>query len=73
VGARLQGLNHATHPYRDWLDTYADPGFAAATQEAIAVLESVLAGDAAERQAAQDAFTGSVQWEHDFFAAGMLP
>lgn len=73
VGARLQELNHATHPYREWLDTYADPGFAAATEQAIGILESVLAGDAAERQAAQEAFTGSVQWEHDFFAAGMLP
>ncbi|MBD8044766.1 bifunctional hydroxymethylpyrimidine kinase/phosphomethylpyrimidine kinase [Arthrobacter sp. Sa2BUA2] len=73
VGARLQRLNHTAHPHREWLDTYADPGFAAATEQAVAILETVLAGDVAERRAAQEAFTGSVQWEHDFFAAGTLP
>lgn len=73
VGARLQRLNHADHPYRDWLETYADPGFAAATGQAIAILETVLGGNAAERQAAREAFTASVQWEHDFFAAGLVP
>ncbi|WP_312178991.1 bifunctional hydroxymethylpyrimidine kinase/phosphomethylpyrimidine kinase [Arthrobacter sp.] len=73
VGARLQQLNHPGHPYREWLDTYADPGFAAATEEAIAILETVLAGGGAERQAAQEAFAGSVRWEHDFFEAGTLP
>ena len=72
VGARLQQLNHPGHPYREWLDTYADPGFAAATEEAIAILETVLAGSAAERQAAQEAFAGSVRWEHDFFEAPRL-
>jgi len=69
VGARLQELNHAAHPYREWLDTYADPGFAAATDQAVAILERLLAGGGPERQTAREAFTASVQWEHDFFAA----
>ncbi|WP_404321146.1 bifunctional hydroxymethylpyrimidine kinase/phosphomethylpyrimidine kinase [Arthrobacter luteolus] len=70
VGARLQSLNHAQHPYREWLQTYADPGFAAATVRAIGILEGVLAVGGAARDAAQEAFIASVRWEHDFFAAG---
>ena len=70
AGATLAAANHASHPYRQWLDTYADPAFAASTVRAIGVLEGVLAGDDNQRRAAEDAFAASVQWEHDFFAAG---
>ncbi|MBF4992593.1 bifunctional hydroxymethylpyrimidine kinase/phosphomethylpyrimidine kinase [Arthrobacter gandavensis] len=70
AGAALAAGNHASHPYREWLDTYADPAFAAATARAVGILEDVLAGDDAQRRAAGEAFALSVQWEHDFFAAG---
>ncbi|WP_433122794.1 bifunctional hydroxymethylpyrimidine kinase/phosphomethylpyrimidine kinase [Arthrobacter koreensis] len=70
AGAELAAGNHASHPYREWLDTYADPAFAAATVRAVGILEGVLAGNENQRRAAEEAFAQSVQWEHDFFAAG---
>ncbi|MGW9404012.1 bifunctional hydroxymethylpyrimidine kinase/phosphomethylpyrimidine kinase [Arthrobacter sp. NPDC055585] len=70
AGAALAAGNHPLHPYREWLHTYADPAFAAATVRAVGILETVLAGEDAQRRAAEDAFAASVQWEHDFFAAG---
>lgn len=73
AGAVLAAGNHSLHPYREWLDTYADPGFAAATARAVGILEGVLAGDDLQRKAADEAFTASVQWEHDFFAADSVP
>ncbi|MER2136364.1 MAG: bifunctional hydroxymethylpyrimidine kinase/phosphomethylpyrimidine kinase, partial [Arthrobacter sp.] len=70
AGASLAAGNHPSHPYRQWLDTYADPAFAEATDRAVGILEGVLAGNDAQRRAAEEAFAASVQWEHDFFAAG---
>lgn len=70
AGAELAAGNHPAHPYREWLDTYADPAFAAATVRAVGILEGVLAGNDDQRRAAEEAFALSVQWEHDFFAAG---
>ena len=70
AGAALAAGNHLAHPYREWLNTYADPAFAAATARAVGILEDVLSGDDVQRRAAEEAFVLSVQWEHDFFAAG---
>jgi len=70
IGERLGAANRPGHPYEDWLSTYADPGFAAATERAIAITEaaSARAGDT-ERAAMRDAFLRSSLFERDFFAA----
>lgn len=39
VGERLHEVGHPGHPFADWLDTYADPAFAAATERAIELTE----------------------------------
>jgi hydroxymethylpyrimidine/phosphomethylpyrimidine kinase len=59
-----------THPYEDWLSTYADDGFAAATRRAIALTDAA-ARDAStrERAAMRTAFSQSAQFELDFFDA----
>ncbi|WP_307786012.1 bifunctional hydroxymethylpyrimidine kinase/phosphomethylpyrimidine kinase [Rathayibacter sp. SD072] len=70
IGERLAAANRPGHPYEDWLSTYADPGFAAATARAIAVTEAAAArAGATERAAMRDAFLRSSRFERDFFAA----
>ncbi|MER2135869.1 MAG: bifunctional hydroxymethylpyrimidine kinase/phosphomethylpyrimidine kinase [Arthrobacter sp.] len=68
AGAALAPGNHVSHPYREWLDTYADPVFRESAVHAVGILEGVLAGDDEQRRVAEEAFAASVQWEHDFFA-----
>ncbi|QAY61854.1 bifunctional hydroxymethylpyrimidine kinase/phosphomethylpyrimidine kinase [Microbacterium protaetiae] len=70
VGERLHAASHPRHPYRAWLDTYADPEFAAATTRAIdiATRAAADAGDAL-RARMRDAFTASARHEWAFFAA----
>ncbi|MGB4780376.1 bifunctional hydroxymethylpyrimidine kinase/phosphomethylpyrimidine kinase [Microbacterium sp.] len=70
VGERLQRLSHPEHPYRSWLDTYADPAFAASTRTAIdTVTRRAAASDATTRSAMWNAFRLSSEHEHHFFAA----
>ncbi len=61
------------HPYAEWLRTYADEDFAAATRQAIAVTDrAARAGSAAERDAMVSAFRQSARYEIDFFDAPRL-
>ena len=70
VGSRLHARSTPGHAYGAWLQTYADPGFAAATAQAVGILETVLSrSGAAGAEAAGEAFLRSVRWERDFFAA----
>ncbi|MCU1585993.1 MAG: hydroxymethylpyrimidine kinase [Microbacteriaceae bacterium] len=75
VGERLHAQfrsrgDRGAHPYADWLNTYADEGFAATTRQAI-VLTDAAARDAStmERTAMRRAFSQSSQFEVDFFDA----
>jgi len=77
VGARLRAAASsdpsrpfAEHPFKDWLDEYADPAFADATARAIRfVTTRAAAADAATRERMRVAFVRSSEHERDFFAA----
>lgn len=70
VGTRLHPLSHPAHPYRSWLDTYADEAFAAATARAIElVTRAAAAADADTRRRMSEAFRASSLHEHAFFRA----
>ncbi|MET4095174.1 bifunctional hydroxymethylpyrimidine kinase/phosphomethylpyrimidine kinase [Arthrobacter sp. UYCu712] len=63
----------AAHPYAEWLRTYADEDFAAATRQAIALTDrAARAASAAERDAMVLAFRQSARYEIDFFDAPRL-
>lgn len=70
LGARLHGRATDGHPYRDWLLTYGDPAFEAATEQAIGIVARLAAeaGDAT-REAMARAFRVSTEHELAFFAA----
>lgn len=78
VGAALHGEFLAAgapagHPYADWLRTYADEAFAAATQQAIRFTDAAArSASEAERQAMTVAFRQSCRYEVDFFDAPRL-
>ncbi|WKK71652.1 bifunctional hydroxymethylpyrimidine kinase/phosphomethylpyrimidine kinase [Rathayibacter oskolensis] len=73
VGERLAAASRPGHPYEDWLATYSDPEFAAATERAIAITEEAARrASPAERSAMRDAFLRSSRFERDFFAAPLL-
>ncbi|MGP9537597.1 bifunctional hydroxymethylpyrimidine kinase/phosphomethylpyrimidine kinase [Brachybacterium sp. AOP43-C2-M15] len=56
------------HPYADWLDTYRDPGFVTATQEALAQVERELeAASPRVRAAALRAYLLACRHELEFF------
>lgn len=68
VGSRLHPLSYAAHPYRSWLDTYADDGFAEATRAAIDTVTAAAAtSDDATRAAMRSAFRISSAHELAFF------
>lgn len=70
LGERLHGLATDDHPYRDWLLTYGDPAFEAATEQAIAVVTRLAAeADDATREAMWRAYRTSCERELAFFAA----
>lgn len=75
VGATLHGQFQAAgspsvHPYADWLRTYADEEFAAATREAVRITDDAAqAASEVERQAMRLAFRQSCRYEVDFFDA----
>lgn len=51
VGERLAAANHSEHPYRTWLDCYAQTEFQVATREAIGIVERAASGAAAPERA----------------------
>ncbi|XVV15274.1 bifunctional hydroxymethylpyrimidine kinase/phosphomethylpyrimidine kinase [Actinoplanes sp. CA-131856] len=70
VGTRLHPLSHAEHPFRSWLDTYADEAFAASTRQAVAIVTRAAADASDHRRAAmREAFRVSAAHERAFFAA----
>ncbi|QCB97320.1 bifunctional hydroxymethylpyrimidine kinase/phosphomethylpyrimidine kinase [Arthrobacter sp. PAMC25564] len=78
VGATLHGEFLAAgappeHPYADWLRTYADEEFAAATRQAIAFTDAAArSASESERNAMVLAFRQSARYEVDFFDAPRL-
>ncbi|MCZ2403941.1 bifunctional hydroxymethylpyrimidine kinase/phosphomethylpyrimidine kinase [Paenarthrobacter sp. Z7-10] len=79
VGAALHAAftsshDDGRHPYADWLGTYADPAFAAATRQAIVFTDAAArAASAREREGMRRAFRESAGFELDFFAAPGAP
>lgn len=70
VGTRLHPLSHAEHPYRSWLDTYADPLFAEANADAIRIATTAaVRADEPTRVRMRRAFVESSRHELRFFAA----
>ncbi|WP_227497145.1 bifunctional hydroxymethylpyrimidine kinase/phosphomethylpyrimidine kinase [Planctomonas psychrotolerans] len=69
VGMRLRAHASGEHPYASWLETYADPMFAAATSQAIDYVgRSAVRAGADDRDAMWRAFRASAQFELEFFA-----
>ncbi|TKV28170.1 bifunctional hydroxymethylpyrimidine kinase/phosphomethylpyrimidine kinase [Arthrobacter sp. NamB2] len=69
VRSPLEGSD-TRHPYADWIATYADADFAAATERAKQISdEAHRRGSAAEREAMLAAFLRSAAYERDFFDA----
>lgn len=69
VGTRLHPLSHAEHPYRSWLDTYADAAFEASTRRAIDIVTRLAATvDETRRAEMREAFRASAAHERAFFA-----
>jgi len=74
VGQRLQPLSHPAHPYRSWLESYADEAFAASTAQAVRIVTAAAAGaEEGTRRRMQEAFHVSARHEHAFFRAPLLP
>jgi hydroxymethylpyrimidine/phosphomethylpyrimidine kinase len=70
IGSRLHELSHPQHPYRSWLDTYADDAFAASTLEASDIVANAAAqADDATRAGMFEAYRISSEHELAFFAA----
>jgi hydroxymethylpyrimidine/phosphomethylpyrimidine kinase/hydroxymethylpyrimidine kinase/phosphomethylpyrimidine kinase/thiamine-phosphate diphosphorylase len=70
LGERLRAQSHPQHPYRSWLDAYADPAFAEATRQAVRIVtHAAAAADDRTRGAMLDAFRRSAVHEREFFAA----
>jgi thiaminase len=69
LGVRLAARRHDGHPYDDWLATYGDPGFTAATARAAEIADAAAreAGPQ-ERARMSAAFARSMEHEREFFA-----
>jgi hydroxymethylpyrimidine/phosphomethylpyrimidine kinase len=69
----LAGGAPVAHPYADWLRTYADEDFAAATRQAVAYTDTAARGASeSEREAMALAFRQSSGYEVAFFDAPRL-
>jgi hydroxymethylpyrimidine/phosphomethylpyrimidine kinase len=69
----LAGGAAGSHPYAQWLQTYADEDFAAATRQAVAYTDKAARqASAGERKAMALAFRQSSRYEVDFFDAPRL-
>jgi hydroxymethylpyrimidine/phosphomethylpyrimidine kinase len=70
IGTRLLAHSHDDHPYRSWIETYADAGIADVTEAAVAfVMEAAARADDVRREAMRHAFMRSAGHELAFFAA----
>jgi thiaminase/transcriptional activator TenA len=66
--ARIGDLNG--HPYADWINTYGDPDFAVATEQARGIVDRVAAAaSAGDRARMQQAFTTAARYERMFWDA----
>ena len=64
------GHDGGTHPYAEWIRTYADPAFAAATAQAKQIVDRAhRSASAAGKDAMLRAFRWSCVYERDFFDA----
>ncbi|WP_026818308.1 bifunctional hydroxymethylpyrimidine kinase/phosphomethylpyrimidine kinase [Arthrobacter castelli] len=71
-GRYLQQPEAAAHPYRAWLDTYADPAFRAATDRAVRIMDfAAAAAGPGNHGQVREAFTTAAAWELEFFDAPM--
>ena len=62
-----------SHPYADWLRTYADEEFVAATRQAVAYTDAAAQAASAGRAGRHDpGFRQSARYEVDFFDAPRL-
>ena len=71
VGRRLQkGTELAGHPYADWVGTYGDPTFAAATERVKSIVDRLAARESEEQRADMlVAFCTAARYEWMFFDA----
>ncbi|MDN4640854.1 bifunctional hydroxymethylpyrimidine kinase/phosphomethylpyrimidine kinase [Agreia sp. PsM10] len=70
LGERLLAVSHEAHPYRSWIEAYADEAVATTTEAAVAfVMDAAARADDAGRSAMRDAFVRSAEHELAFFAA----
>ena len=65
LGARLATTTEPTSPYRAWVDTYADPGFARLAQRCAEMLDEV--DPAPPEEAAERAFLEAMRHECAFW------
>lgn len=73
IGERLHLLSHPEHPYRSWLDAYADTAFAEASARAVSLVMRTAAEAPPEAQEAmREAFRLSAAHERAFFEAPMI-
>lgn len=64
LGERCAGMDLAGHPYADWVESYRDPRFAAATGQARELVEDLAAGSAAAvRAGMQEVFGTACRYE----------
>ncbi|WP_327379079.1 bifunctional hydroxymethylpyrimidine kinase/phosphomethylpyrimidine kinase (plasmid) [Streptomyces sp. NBC_01216] len=74
LGRELHLLARPEHPYRSWLESYADDEFAVMTRRAIDIVTAAAAeADDATRHAMRTVFRESARHERDFFAAPLAP
>lgn len=70
IGTRLLSRSHDAHPYRSWIETYAEEGIAVSTETAVGfVMDAAARVDDATRDTMRDAFIRSAEHELAFFAA----
>ncbi|MCA0147110.1 TenA family protein [Blastococcus sp. LR1] len=71
VGGRLarQAATAPGHPYRRWVDAYADGGFQEATRQARALTDAAATASPQDEPAMQAAFATAVRYEHAFWQA----
>ena len=68
IGLELTRANHDAHPFKAWLDTYADEEFLSGAREAIQRTEAAFeAASEAEREAATSAYLNAAVYEREFF------
>ncbi|WP_292698516.1 bifunctional hydroxymethylpyrimidine kinase/phosphomethylpyrimidine kinase [Microbacterium sp. 69-10] len=68
VGERLHAHSHPQHPYQSWLDTYADPAFAASVRSALDITTRLAAAsDQMTQHEMWSAFRISAAHELSFF------